>query len=97
MPIGTVKFFNDSKAYGFIQQDGGGSDAFVHVSAVERAGMRSLREGQRLSFDLEQDNRGNTSAVNLQSTEGEQAPQPVGPAEESEQSSPAAEQAERAF
>ena len=83
MPIGTVKFFNDSKGYGFIQLDGGGNDAFVHVSAVERAGMRSLRENQRLSFDLEQDNRGKTSAVNLQSVESEQTPQPLGEAEQS--------------
>lgn len=72
MPIGTVKFFNDSKGYGFIQQDGSGSDAFVHISAVERAGMRSLRENQRLSFDLDQDSRGKTSAVNLQMVEAEQ-------------------------
>lgn len=71
MPIGAVKFFNDSKGYGFTQPDGGGTDAFVHVSAVVRAEMRSLRESQRLSFDLEQDNRGKTSAVNLQSVETE--------------------------
>ena len=96
MPIGTVKFFNDSKGYGFIQQDGGGSDAFVHVSAVERAGMRSLREGQRISFDLEQDNRGKTSAVNLQSTESEQT-QPSGQAEESEHPTHTADQTERAL
>ncbi len=67
MPIGTVKFFNDSKGYGFIQPEGGGNDAFVHISAVERAGMRSLNKEQRLSYDLEQDQRGKTSAVNLQS------------------------------
>ena len=67
MPIGTVKFFNESKGYGFIQPDGSGNDAFVHISAVERAGMRSLRENQRISYDLEQDARGKTSAVNLQS------------------------------
>ena len=97
MPIGTVKFFNDSKGYGFIQQDGGGSDAFVHVSAVERAGMRSLRENQRLSFDLEQDNRGKTSAVNLQPVESEQAPQPLDDTEQSEQSAVTDEQSERAF
>ena len=48
MPIGTVKFFNDSKGYGFIQPDEGGNDAFVHITAVERAGMRSLRETQRV-------------------------------------------------
>jgi CspA family cold shock protein len=85
MPIGTVKFFNDSKGYGSIQLDGGGTDAFVHVSAVERAGMRSLRESQRLSFDLEQDNRGKTSAVNLQSVESEEVPQPLDQAESSAQ------------
>jgi CspA family cold shock protein len=95
MPIGTVKFFNDSKGYGFIQPDGGGSDAFVHVSAVERAGMRSLRESQRLSFDLEQDNRGKTSAVNLQPVESEQTPQPTDQAEQSAEPTQAADQAER--
>ena len=86
MPIGTVKFFNDSKGYGFIQQDGGGSDAFVHISAVEGAGMRSLREKQRLSYDLEQGRGGKTSAVNLHSVEDEQATQPVAPAEQSAES-----------
>ena len=65
MPIGTVKFFNESKGYGFIQPDDGGTDAFVHITAVERAGMNSLRQDQRLSYDLEQDQRGKTSAVNL--------------------------------
>ena len=70
MPIGTVKFFNESKGYGFIAPDGGGNDAFVHVSAVERAGMRSLTQDQRLSYDLEQDQRGKASAVNLKSAEG---------------------------
>ena len=85
MPIGTVKFFNDSKGYGFIQLDGGGTDASVHISAVERAGMRSLRESQRLSVDLEQDNRGKTSAVNLQSVESEEVPQPLDQADSSAQ------------
>ena len=66
MPIGTVKFFNDAKGYGFIQPEGGGTDAFVHISAVERAGMRTLRQDQRLSYELEEDRRGKTSAVNLQ-------------------------------
>lgn len=66
MPVGTVKFFNESKGYGFIQPDGGGTDAFVHISAVERSGMRTLDKDQRVSFDLEQDQRGKTSAVNLQ-------------------------------
>jgi CspA family cold shock protein len=66
MPIGTVKFFNDSKGYGFIQPDEGGNDAFVHITAVERAGMRSLQKDQRVSYELEEDRRGKTSAVNLQ-------------------------------
>ena len=66
MPIGTVKFFNADKGYGFIQPEGGGNDAFVHVSAVERAGMNSLVQDQRVSYELETDNRGKTSAVNLQ-------------------------------
>ncbi len=66
MPVGTVKFFNADKGYGFIQPDGGGNDAFVHISAVEAAGMRTLDKEQRVSYDLEQDQRGKTSAVNLQ-------------------------------
>ena len=69
MPTGTVKFFNDAKGYGFIQPDDGGTDAFVHISAVERGGMRTLRQDQRLTYDLEQDSRGKTSAVNLQSAD----------------------------
>jgi cold shock protein len=65
---GTVKFFNAQKGYGFIVQDAGGPDVFVHISAVERAGMRSLVEGQKLSFDIEADRRsGKSAAVNLQS------------------------------
>lgn len=64
---GTVKWFNDQKGYGFIQPDGGGADVFVHISAVERAGMRTLREGQKISFELQNDpKKGKTSAVNLQ-------------------------------
>ena len=75
MPIGTVKWFNEMKGYGFIQPDEGGNDAFVHVTAVERAGMRSLQENQRVSYDLEQDDRGKTSAVNLRAAEeAEQSP-----------------------
>ena len=66
MTIGTVKFFNDQKGYGFIAPDDGSADAFVHISAVERAGMQSLMKEQRVSFELEQDRRGKTSAVNLQ-------------------------------
>jgi CspA family cold shock protein len=69
MTTGTVKFFNESKGYGFIAPDGGGNDAFVHVTAVERAGMRTLRENQRISYDIEQDNRGKMSAVNLKNAE----------------------------
>lgn len=67
MQTGTVKFFNDQKGYGFISPDGGGKDVFVHVSAVERSGMRSLVEGQKVSFDVETDRRsGKTAACNLQ-------------------------------
>ena len=62
---GTVKFFNADKGYGFIAPDGAGQDAFVHISAVERAGMATLDKDQRVSYDLEQDQRGKTSAVNL--------------------------------
>jgi CspA family cold shock protein len=63
---GTVKFFNADKGYGFISPETGGQDAFVHISAVERAGLRTLSQNQRLSYDLETDQRGKTSAVNLQ-------------------------------
>jgi len=66
MPIGTVKFFNDQKGYGFIAPEEGGNDAFVHISAVERAGMRTLTQNQRVSYDLEEDRRGKMSAVNIQ-------------------------------
>lgn len=66
MTIGTVKFFNEQKGYGFISPEDGGSDAFVHISAVERAGMRTLDRDQRVSYDLETDRRGKTSAVNIQ-------------------------------
>jgi len=65
MTIGTVKFFNDSKGYGFIAPDGGGQDAFVHISAVENSGMRTLRENQRVSYELAEDRRGKMAAVNL--------------------------------
>ena len=64
MSTGTVKWFNTTKGYGFIQPEDGGSDVFVHVSAVEKAGLRGLNEGQRVSFDL-QNERGKTAAVNL--------------------------------
>ena len=67
MAQGTVKFFNAQKGYGFIVQDAGGPDVFVHISAVERAGMRGLVEGQKVSFDIEADRRGKSAATNLQS------------------------------
>jgi len=63
---GTVKFFNTDKGYGFIAPDAGGQDAFVHISAVERAGLGTLNQNQRVSYELETDRRGKTSAVNLQ-------------------------------
>lgn len=66
---GTVKFFNADKGYGFIAPDGGGADAFVHISAVERAGMATLRQDQRVTYELEQDRRGKTSAVNLEAAD----------------------------
>ena len=66
MITGTVKFFNADKGYGFIAPESGGNDAFVHISAVERAGMRTLDKDQRVPYDLETDQRGKTSAVNLQ-------------------------------
>ncbi len=66
MTIGTVKFFNSTKGFGFIQPEDGSSDVFVHISAVERAGMHSLSEGQKVSFDLVRDLRsGKTAAGNL--------------------------------
>ena len=64
---GTVKFFNLDKGYGFIQPENGGTDAFVHISAVEAAGMQTLDRDQRVTYELETDRRGKTSAVNLQS------------------------------
>ena len=66
MITGTVKFFNADKGYGFIAPESGGDDAFVHISAVERAGMHTLEKDQRVSYELENDRRGKTSAVNLQ-------------------------------
>ena len=67
MPICTVKFFNEQKGYGFIAPEDGGNDAFVHITAVERAGMGTLQKDQRVSYELEEDRRGKMSAVNLQS------------------------------
>lgn len=65
MTIGTVKFFNASKGFGFITPEDGGKDVFVHATAVEMAGMRSLGEGQKVSFDVQPDSKG-SKAVNLQ-------------------------------
>jgi cold shock protein len=67
MAQGTVKFFNSQKGFGFIVQDNGGPDVFVHISAVERAGMSNLNEGQKLTFEVEADRRtGKSAATNLQ-------------------------------
>jgi len=65
MPVGTVKFFNTQKGFGFIQPDDGSKDVFVHITAVERAGMRSLVEGQKISFEIETES-GKQAAGNLQ-------------------------------
>ena len=65
MASGTVNWFNTTKGYGFIQPDDGSNDAFVHISAVERAGLSSLREGQKVEFDLVPGRNGKTSAENL--------------------------------
>jgi len=65
MPIGTVKFFDNAKGYGFITNEAGGPDAFVHITAVEQAGLGTIREGQKLSYELETGNNGKTSAVSL--------------------------------
>ncbi|MFG6082673.1 cold-shock protein [Paracoccus litorisediminis] len=65
MATGIVKWFNNDKGYGFIQSDAGGSDVFVHISAVERAGIRSLPDGQKVSFEVERGRNGKDSAVNL--------------------------------
>ena len=67
MNTGTVKWYNETKGYGFIQPDSGGKDVFVHATALERAGMRGPREGQKITYELQTDQRtGKTSAVNLQ-------------------------------
>jgi len=68
MSSGTVKWFNGQKGYGFIQPDDGSKDVFVHISAVERAGLTGLNEGQKVSYDLERGQQGKTSAVNLQAS-----------------------------
>lgn len=66
MATGTVKWFNPEKGYGFIQPDEGRNDVFVHISALERAGLRTLADGQKIKYDLEEDRRGRSSAVNLE-------------------------------
>ncbi|HYC96056.1 MAG TPA: cold-shock protein [Sphingomicrobium sp.] len=65
MPQGTVKFFNDMKGFGFITPDGGGQDAFVHVTALEAAGLRTLSQDQRVEYELAPDRRGRESATNV--------------------------------
>jgi len=65
MTIGTVKFFNTDKGYGFIAPENGGNDSFVHISAVQQAGMATLNKDQRVSYDVETDRRGKQSAINL--------------------------------
>jgi CspA family cold shock protein len=65
MPVGTVKWFNSQKGYGFIQPTDGTKDVFVHISAVEAAGLGSLNEGQKVSYEIERGQQGKTSAVNL--------------------------------
>jgi CspA family cold shock protein len=65
MSVGTVKWFNSTKGYGFIQPEDGSADVFVHISAVERAGLGGLNEGQKVTFDLERGQKGKMAAVNL--------------------------------
>lgn len=65
MANGTVKWFNDTKGFGFIQPEGGSKDVFVHISALERAGLRGLKDGQAVTFDVERDRNGRESATNL--------------------------------
>ncbi len=67
MPIGTVKFFNTDKGYGFIAPEDGGQDSFVHITAVQNAGMATLERDQRISYEIEVGRNGKASAVNLQS------------------------------
>jgi len=69
MPKGTVKWFNPTKGYGFIAPDSGGKDIFVHISAVQKAGLRSLNEGQKIGFEIEQQQNGRAAAVDLSQTD----------------------------
>ena len=66
MAVGTVKWFNSQKGFGFIEPEAGGKDVFVHISAVERAGLSGLNEAQKIGYELESDRQGRTSATNLQ-------------------------------
>lgn len=66
MPTGTVKFFNTDRGYGFITNDDGGTDTFVHISAVEASGMNTLNNDQRVSYEVQPDKKGKQSAVNIQ-------------------------------
>ena len=69
MPTGTVKWFNPTKGYGFIAPDAGGKDIFVHISAVQKAGLRNLNEGQKIGFEIEQQQNGRSAAVDLSHTD----------------------------
>ena len=84
MPTGTVKFFNEQKGYGFIAPEDGGQDAFVHITAVERAGMGTLRENQRVGYDLEEDRRGKMAAGNLRAADDADAGAPADAADDDE-------------
>jgi CspA family cold shock protein len=94
MPVGTVKFFNDQKGYGFIAPDGGGQDAFVHISALERSGMTTLRENQRVSYELEQDRRGKMAATNLRDASDAAGQGEAGQAEAANDQQPEADEAQ---
>ena len=82
MPIGTVKFFNETKGYGFIAPDGGGNDAFVHITAVEASGIRTLHENQRISYELQPDRRGKMAAANLKAEDASAASEPQAAADD---------------
>ena len=69
MPKGTVKWFNPAKGYGFIAPETGGKDVFVHISAVQKAGLRTLNEGQKIAFEIEQQQNGRSAAINLAKAE----------------------------
>ena len=77
MSMGTVKWFNATKGYGFIQPDDGGNDVFVHISAVERAGLGTLREGQKISYELTQDRRTGKSSADRLIARGGRIPAPL--------------------